>query len=141
MTRTRIYLILQAVMCILLVSMLSVSAVTIYREGKARKADHSLEPIYTREIVKEKFTPLSLLFFAALGMTFAGLVLGIKDEKADRAVKDSEVSRILITARTAQPSAALSYIHAEVFCRPVPHRPVLQSAHAASPLHGCRSGK
>ena len=35
MTRTRIYLIMQAILCVLLVVLLSLSAVTIYREASA----------------------------------------------------------------------------------------------------------
>ena len=48
MTRSKIYLILQAILCVLLVVLLSVSAVTIYREGAARKAERPLVSIYTR---------------------------------------------------------------------------------------------
>ena len=107
MTRTRIYLLLQAAMCILLVAMLSVSAVTIYREGVIRRAEHPLEPVYTREIVAEKAAPLAPLFFTAVGLMIAGLVLGIKDENADKAVRDSELNRDLIIARVAQPTQVM----------------------------------
>ena len=107
MTRTRIYLILQALLCVLLVLLLSVSAVTVYREGAARKAEHPLEPIYTREIAAEKTAPIAPLFFAAAGMLAAGLVLGIKDEKADKAAEDCELRRNLIAARVEKPSDAM----------------------------------
>ena len=60
MTRVRIYLILQTVLCVLLVILLSVTAVTIYREGVAWKAERPLESIYTREIAAEKFAPIAL---------------------------------------------------------------------------------
>lgn len=59
MTRVRIYLILQTALCVLLVVLLSVTAVTIYREGVARKAERPLESIYTREIAAEKFAPIA----------------------------------------------------------------------------------
>ena len=107
MTRTRIYLILQAVLCILLVFLLSVSAVTVYREGAARKAEHPLESIYTREIVAEKTAPIVPLFYVFIGLLAGGLVLGIKDEKADKAVEDSELRRNLIAARVGKPSDAM----------------------------------
>ena len=107
MTRTRIYLILQAVLCVLLVFLLSVSAVTIYREGAARKAEHPLESIYTREIVAEKAAPIAPLFFAAVGLLAAGLVLGIKDESAKKAIVDSELKRNSIAARVVKPSDAM----------------------------------
>ena len=107
MTRNRVYLILQAALCILLVVLLSVSAVSIYREGAARKAEHPLESIYTREIAAERFAPIAPLFFASIGLMIAGLVLGAKDEDTDKPVKDSEISRDLIVARVAQPSEAM----------------------------------
>ena len=107
MTRTRIYLILQAILCVLLVALLSVSAVTIYREGAVRKAEHPLESIYTREIAAEKFAPIVPLFFAAVGLMIAGLVLGVRDESADKAAEAPEFRRDLIAARVAKPSDAM----------------------------------
>ena len=107
MTRPRIYLIFQAILCILLVILLSASAVTIYREGAARKAEHPLEPIYTREIVAEKAAPIAPLFFTAVGLLVAGLVLGIEDDNANQAAEDSELMRNFITARVVKPSDAM----------------------------------
>lgn len=104
MTRTRIYLIIQAALCVLLVVLLCVSAATIYREGSARKAEHPLEPIYTREIAAEKFAPIAPLFFAAVGLMIAGLVLGIRDEGARKPVGDPELNRDLVVGRVSQPS-------------------------------------
>ena len=104
MTRTRIYLILQAALCVLLVALLSVSAVSIYREGAARKAEQPLAPIYTREIAAERFAPIAPLFFAALGLMVAGLVLGVRDEKADKPVDDPGLRRDLVVERVSQPS-------------------------------------
>ena len=104
MTRTRIYLIMQGVLCVLLVILMSVSAVMIYRDGAARKAEQPLESIYTREIAAEKFAPIAPLFFAAIGLTIAGLVLGIRDENADRPVASPELRRDLVVERVSQPS-------------------------------------
>ena len=81
MTRTKVYLILQAIACALLAAALAASAISIYLEGAARKEAHPLEPIYTPEIVTEKIAPLTPLFFVSIGLTAAGLVLGIKEEK------------------------------------------------------------
>lgn len=113
MTRTRIYLIIQAVLCVLLVVLLSVSAVTIYREGAARKAEHPLESIYTREIAAEKFAPIAPLFFAAIGLTIAGLVLGIRDDNAEKPVRDAELNRDLVVMRVTQPSDAMRRARSE----------------------------
>lgn len=107
MTRNRIYLGLQAALCILLVALLSASAVTVYREGAARKAEHPLEAIYTREIAAEKFSPIAPLFFTAIGLMIAGLVLGVRDESAEKPFQDPELTRDLIVAGVAQPSDAM----------------------------------
>ena len=107
MRRIRIYMIMQAVLCALLVILLSVSAVTVYREGAARKADHPLEPIFSREIVAEKAAPIAPLFFFSIGLLAAGLVLGIKDENANKAAEDPEMKRDLIAARVVEPSVAM----------------------------------
>ena len=107
MTRTKVYLIIQAALCVLLVAMLSVSAVSIYREGAARKAEHPLEPIYTREIAAERFAPIAPVCFIAIGLMVAGLVLGAKDEGAEKPVRDAERARDLIVARVVEPSDAM----------------------------------
>ena len=104
MTRNKIYLIIQAALCVLLVALLCVSAVTVYREGAARKAERPLESIYTREIAAEKFAPIAPLFFTALGLMVAGLVLGVRDESADKPVEDPKVRRDLVVGRVSQPS-------------------------------------
>ena len=42
MTEKKLYLTVQSLLCILLVILLAVSAVSIYREGKARKAENPM---------------------------------------------------------------------------------------------------
>lgn len=66
-----------------------------------------MESVYTPEIVAEKFAPIAPLFFAGIGLLIAGLVLGIKDESAEKPVKDAEINRDLAVARVAQPSDAM----------------------------------
>ena len=107
MTEKNLFLILQSVLCIVLVILLAVSAVTIYREGKALKAEDPLASIYTREKAAEKFKPIAPLFFAAIGITVAGWVLQVKDENADKPVKDIELTRNMTAARVAEPSEAM----------------------------------
>ena len=104
MTEKKLYLILQSVLCVLLVILLSVSAVTIYREGKACKAEDPMEWIYTRETAAEKFKPIAPLFFGAIGLTVAGWVLAVKDDNAEKPVKDTELARNLIVSRVVTPS-------------------------------------
>lgn len=107
MTKSKVYLIIQAAVCIVLALLLALAAVNIYREGSARKAERPMESIYTPEAVAEKFAPIAPLFFAGVGLLIAGLVLGVKDENADKPVKDAEISRDLVAARVAQPSEAM----------------------------------
>ena len=107
MTRSKLYLALQAVVCVALVVLLSLSAVSIYREGSARKAEHPMESVYTPGEVAGKFAPIAPLLFAGVGLLIAGLVLGVKDENADKPVKDAELNRDLVTVRVARPSGAM----------------------------------
>ena len=104
MTEKKLYLGMQSVLCILLVILLAVSAVSIYREGKARKAENPMEWIYTRQAVGEKFMSIAPLFFCAIGMTAAGWILAVKDENADKPVKDAEMTRNLTVSRVVSPS-------------------------------------
>ena len=105
MSGRKVYLILQALLCVLLVALLSASAVDIYRQGMARRAERPLEPIYTREIAAERFAPIAPLFFVGVGLALAGLLLGVRDE--EKHVRDPEISRNLIVARVARPSEAM----------------------------------
>ena len=107
MTEKKLYLIVQSVLCVLLVILLSVSAVSIYRTGKAQKAEDPMASIYTREKAAEKFKPIAPLFFGAIGMTVAGWILEVKDDDADKPVKDAEITRDLTVSRVAQPSEAM----------------------------------
>ncbi len=107
MTRSKLYLALQAAVCIALVVLLSLSAISIYREGSARKAEHPMESVYTPGEVAGKFAPIAPLLFVGLGLLIAGLVLGAKDENADKPVTDAELNRDLVIARVAQPSEAM----------------------------------
>ena len=87
----RIYLILQAAACILLVLLLSFASVSILREGTRRKAENPRESVYTREIISEKWKPIAPLFYASLGLLAVGIVLGIRDENADKPVKNQHL--------------------------------------------------
>lgn len=107
MTEKKLYLILQSVLCVLLVILLMTAALSIYREGKAQKAEDPMASIYSREKTAEKFRPIAPLFFGAIGLTVAGWVLAVKDENADKPVQDAELTRNLTVARVTQPSEAM----------------------------------
>ena len=107
MNRSKLYLIVQTVLCVALAVLLAVSALSIYREGAARRALDPLESIYTPEIAAGRFAPLAPLCFAALGLLIAGLLLGVKDERAEKAVRDAATARDLAVARVGRPSEAM----------------------------------
>ena len=113
--RIRVFLAIQAALCALVAVLLGASAVQICREGLARRAERPLAPIYTREIVAEKLAPIAPLIFASAGMTAAGLVLGVRDENADRPAREprslretaarGEKARKMRAQRTEYPAA------------------------------------
>lgn len=108
MTRKKIYLIIQTVLCVVLVLLLSASAIRLYREGEAlKKAGDLFAEIYSPEKVAAAFAGIAPLFFGAIGFMAAGLLLGTKDEKADLPVKDAGCIRDLTVSRVAVPSAEM----------------------------------
>jgi hypothetical protein len=107
MTVKKLYLILQSVLCVLLVFLLSSSAVSIYREGNALREEDPMISIYTPEKTAAKFKPIAPLFFGAIGMTVAGWALAVNDKSTDKPAEDAEYTRDLTTARVAFPSEAM----------------------------------
>ena len=87
MNKEKAYLILQSGICILLAVLLAIGAVGIYRDGTARQKEDPLSPVYTAEEVAEKLAAVAPLFFFSLGLLAAGLILGIRDPKAEKPVK------------------------------------------------------
>ena len=104
MTEKKLYLIIQSILCILLAVLFALSAVSIYREGSAKKAEDPMASVYSREKTAEKFRPIAPLFFCAVGMTAAGWVLAEKDDSTGRPVKDVEFSRNLVVSRVVNHS-------------------------------------
>lgn len=81
MTRNKAFLVIQALLCALVAGWLAAAAVRLYVEGAAIQASGELfYYIYTREKAAAALQPMLPLIFGALGMTAAGLILGIKDE-------------------------------------------------------------
>lgn len=104
MTKHKLYLALMTAVCVSLVILTSFSAISIYREGSARKAEKPMAEIYTPEIVAERSAPIAPLFFAGLGLLAAGLVLDAKDENAEKPARDRKLERDLLADRVARPS-------------------------------------
>lgn len=106
-TRNKILLIAQALLCVVLVVMLAVSAVEIYRSGIAEKQENPLAWVYTREKAAAALKPVVPVFLLAVCVTVACAVLNIRDENADKPVQDLELSRNLMRARITQPDEAM----------------------------------
>ncbi len=100
-------MIVQSVLCVILVVMLILAVLGIYREGLGLKAADPLSWIYTREKAAAALRPTLPLIVLGLVLTAVGLVLGIRDEKAEKPVNDTECLRDLTVARVAAPSAAM----------------------------------
>ena len=113
MTEKKLYLILQSVLCILLAVLLAASAVSIYREGSVLKEENPLEWIYTREKTAEKLRLIAPLFLISLGMTAAGWIPAVKDEDADKPVKDTSPARKLTVQRAESPDRHMKKAQSE----------------------------
>ena len=80
MTRTRIFLIVQALLCVLLAALLIGAAAGIYGEGAAlREAGNRLAWIYTPEKAWQRLSVIAPLFFLSLGMTVCGWMLDVRE--------------------------------------------------------------
>ena len=99
MTKKKLYLIIQAVLCVLLVILLCASALAIFAEGSARKAENPLESVYTPENVSARLVWLVPLLLIGLAIAIVGLILGIRDEKADKPVRDPSLNRDRLAPR------------------------------------------
>lgn len=87
-TKSAVFLLPYAVIYTMLAGLLCAQAIGIYQEGIARRAENPLASIYTPEIVAEKLSPLSPLFFLAAGLVIGWLLAGAKDETAGKPVRN-----------------------------------------------------
>ena len=119
MTRQKIFLIVQAVLCALVAGLLAAAALRLYITGAAKQAEGDLfYSIYTREKAGQALLPVLPVFFLALGMTIAGVILGIRDDRAEAPVRDDKWLRSLGSIqlkaiRQAMPQSML-YLRAAV---------------------------
>ena len=107
MTRKKLYLILQAVVCVLLAAQLSLSAVSVCRKGLERRAQNPQESIYTREEAAEKLSLAAPLAFAGIGLLMAGVILGVNGDSSSKTGADAQTRRDLAAARVSRPSPAM----------------------------------
>ena len=95
MTRKKIFLIVQAVLCALIAGLLAAAALRLYFSGNGNHAGELFDHIYTREKAGAALLPVLPLLLVSLAMTVTGIVLGIRDENADKPVRDPKLLRDL----------------------------------------------
>ena len=106
-TKSKMLLLLQSALCVILVVMLAAAAVGIYRDGVAEKQENPLAWVYTREKAAAALNTVMPVVVLAVAVTVTCAVLGVRDEEQDKLVKDIELMRDLMADRVAEPSAEM----------------------------------
>jgi hypothetical protein len=104
MKKAKIFLVVQSFICILTVIMLSTAAIGVYREGSALRAEDPTAYIYTPERTASEAAPGVKVLFIGIALTICGLIFGIRDENAEKPVKDTECMRDVTCSRITEPS-------------------------------------
>ena len=100
MTRTKLFLIVQSLLCAVIAVLLAAGALSLYLDGAAKQAEGDLfYYMFTRERVGAKLLPVLPLLFCAFGLTVAGVILGIRDENTEKPVRDEKLLRDLGSIR------------------------------------------
>ena len=81
MKNARLFLIIQSILYILLAGLLIAAVIGIYKDGAALRAEDPLAAIFSREIAAKALRKIAPAFFGAVGITVAGLILGVKSEE------------------------------------------------------------
>lgn len=94
MSRQKIFLIVQAVLCALTAGLLAAGALSLYADGAAKQAAGDLfYPAFTREKAGAWLLSILPLFLCSFGLTAAGLILGIRDENAEKLLEAERLPR------------------------------------------------
>ena len=91
MAKRRFLLWAMAAMCVALAVFLSVSAVSVYREGSVRREQDPLADIYTPEIAAEKLRAAWPLLLASVSLWILIRISGVKDDRGELPLKSTEV--------------------------------------------------
>ena len=86
MNRSKLYMSVQSILCILAVILLTGAAIGIYGKGRTAKAEDPTACIYTRESAMSAAAPGVFMLIAGFGFSIAGAVMGIRDENDDKPV-------------------------------------------------------
>ena len=94
MTRKNLFMAVQTAICAVIAVWLAAGALSLYFDGAAKQAGGDLfYYMFTRERVGEKLLPVLPLLCCAVGLTVAGVILGIRDERESAPVKDEKLLR------------------------------------------------
>ena len=119
MTRKRIFLIAQAALCALTAAFLAAAALRLYLSGAGGQAGGLFDPAYTREKAGAALLPVLPLLLISLAMTVTGIALGIRDENADKPVREEKLLRdlgeIQRCAARREASRGTQYLRAAAF--------------------------
>ncbi len=107
MNKKKLLLILQSLLCAALAVLLVSAVIGLYLDGAADRAERPLDWIYTREKTAERLAPAVPVLFASLAVTAAGLLLGVRDERADKGRISPETRRELTASRAQEPGDAV----------------------------------
>ena len=108
MEKKRVFLYLQAALCILTVIILGASVIGIYREGALWKAaGHPGDWIFTPEKAREVILRVLPVILCGCVLTVTGLLQGVMDGKEELPPADTETSRDLICGRVKEPAEAM----------------------------------
>lgn len=118
MNGKKIYLALQAILCILLVALLSAAAIEICQEGILRRASQPMEPIFTLQAVSERLSRLAPLIVISVLISAVGIFLGIKDEKRNQPFSDPVLKKNLLLSGSSVPGKEAVQAHKH----PIPAR-------------------
>ena len=100
MSRKSLFMIIQAALCTVIAVLLAAGALRLYLDGAAKQAEGDLFCyMFTRERAGAMLAPILPLIFCALGMTIAGVILGINDENAEKPVRNEKLLRDLGSIR------------------------------------------
>ncbi len=100
MTRRKAFLIVQALFCALTAGLLAAGALSLYFDGAAKQAAGDLfYPMFTREKAGAWLLSILPVFLCSLALTAAGLFLGIRDENADKPLRDEKLLRAFSRVR------------------------------------------
>lgn len=108
MDKAKIFMTVQSVVCILAVIMLSAAAIGVYQKGVERRAEDPTAYIYTTDEVSDAASGGVKVLAIGLCMTIIGWILGIRDEKADKPVKDIECMRDIAYSKVTTPSIEMA---------------------------------